>query len=140
MIQNPKEARQLASYILDNFEFYGEFYFKLEDWLTEVLQGNKPEPPRGIEGEYLACALRIELKDFFDNKNYSYNAEDIEECVDRIINHCSVNVLDMDFISDIVDEYLDERIEYLTNKERVCPLDKEERLWLYEIQNRKSII
>ena len=57
MIQNPKEARQLASYILDNFEFYGEFYFKLEDWLTEVLQGNKPEIP-SVEGMVTSTVIK----------------------------------------------------------------------------------
>ena len=108
MIQNPKEARRLASYILNNFEFYGEFYFKLEDWLTEILQGNKPEIPKGIEGEYLACALRIKLKDLFDNKNYSYTAKDIEECISRIINHHYVDIFNMDFIYEIVDKYIEE--------------------------------
>lgn len=108
MLQNPKEARRLASYILNDFEFYGEFYFKLEDWLTEVLQGHKLAMPRGIDGEYLSCALRVKLKDYFDHRNYSYTAEDIEECVDRIVNHCFVNVLNMDFISDIVDDYIEE--------------------------------
>lgn len=38
-------------------------------------------------------------------------SDDIEECVDRIVNHFSRNVLDMDFISDIVDEYIKERKE-----------------------------
>ena len=132
-------AKQLAAEILGPFELYGEFYYQLEDWLVCILKGDKRDAPIGIQGEYLKCALRVELRDFFDNRDdvEDIESEDIEECVDRIINHCSVNVLDMDFIADIVDEYVEEkrqaRLKYLLDKEKVCPLDKEERLELYQL-------
>lgn len=136
---NEDNARQLAAEILSHFELYGNFYYQLEDWLTDFLNGKKRDLPRGIEGEYLRCALRVELRDFFDNKDdiEDIESDDIEECVDRIVNHCSVNVLDMDFISDIVDEYVKEkkekRLQYLLNKEKVSPLDKAERYELYKL-------
>lgn len=101
--------RDKAARILGQLELYGDFYYQLEDWLTDFLDGKERDMPRGIEGEYLRCALRVELRDFFDSKDIEdIESDDIEECVDRILNHCSVNVLDMDFISDIVDEYIEE--------------------------------
>lgn len=105
-------ARKLASEILGQIELYGNFYYKLEDWLTNFLEGRKFDLPRGIEGEYLRCALRVEIRDFFDSEEIEdIESSDIEECVDRIINHCSENVLNMDFIKDIVNEYIEEREE-----------------------------
>ena len=139
MIINENNVRQLAAEILGNFELYGKFYYEMEDWLTDFLEGKKRNPPLGVQGEYLRCALRVELRDFFDSKDDIEDIEssDIEECVDRIVNHCSVNVLDMDFISDIVDEYIEEkkekRLQYLLNKEKVSPLDKEERYELHKL-------
>ena len=105
-----ESSREKAARLLGQLELYGEFYYKLEDWLTDFLDGKERDMPRGIEGEYLRCALRVELRDFFDSRDDVEDIEssDIEECVDRIINHCSVNVLDMGFISDIVDEYVEE--------------------------------
>lgn len=142
-IKNKETSREKAARILGQLELYGDFYYKLEDWLTDFLDGKEHDLPRGIEGEYLRCALRVELRDFFDNKDYieDIESDDIEECVDRILNHCSVNVLDMDFISDIVDEYVEEkkekRLEYLRNKVKVCPLDKEERYELDRLERGK---
>jgi hypothetical protein len=139
-IKDKETSRYKAARILGQLELYGDFYYKLEDWLTDFLDGKERDMPRGVEGEYLRCALRVELRDFFDNKEDVEDIEssDIEECVDRIINHCSVNVLDIDFISDIVDEYVEEkkeeRLEYLRNKEKVCPLDKEERYELDRLE------
>ena len=105
-------SRELAARILGQLELYGSFYYKLEDWLTNCLEGNVTDLPLGIEGEYLRCALRIEVRDFFDSKDIEdVESEEIEECVDRLINHFSHSVLDMDFISDIVDEYIKEREE-----------------------------
>ena len=139
-IKDNDSSREKASRILGQVELYGSFYYELEDWLTDFLDGKERDLPRGIEGEYLRCALRVELRDFFDNKEdiEDIESEDIEECVDRIMNHCSVNVLDIDFISDIVDEYVEEkkeeRLNYLLNKEKVCPLDKAERLEFLKLQ------
>ncbi len=102
-------ARQLASRILGQLELYGDFYYKLEDWLTDFLEGREHDLPIGMESEYLKCALRIEVRDFFDSKDIEdIESEDIEECVDRILNHCFVNVLNMDFISEMVEDYIEE--------------------------------
>lgn len=102
-------ARERAIKLLQPLELYGNFYYKLEDWLTDFLSGKEQSMPTGVECEYLRCALRLEVRDFFDSKGFNnVDGEPIEECVNRIINHCSHNVLDMDFIYDIVNEYLDE--------------------------------
>ncbi len=103
-------TRELASEILGQSEFYGEFYYQMEDWLTGYLSGETEDIPRGIEGEYLKCALRIEVRDFFDNFDAEdIESDDIEAVVERIFYHSSHNVLDMDFIEDEVHSYLDER-------------------------------
>ena len=108
-IHRPLTCRSIATELLGQFELYGDMYYQLEDWLTARLEGLNPDIPKGIEGEYLKCALRIEVRDFFDSKDIKdVESSDIEECVDRIVNHCSVNVLDTQFISDIVDEYITE--------------------------------
>lgn len=102
--------RILAASILDHFEFYGDMYYLLEDWLTLKLQGENPEFPIGIDGEYLRCALRIELRDL--NEVYCHSqltTEDLENCVEKIINHNSVNVLDMEFILEILLETMEEK-------------------------------
>lgn len=105
-----ESSRNKAARLLGQIELYGDFYYQLEDWLTDFLDGKERDIPRGIEGEYLCCALRIEVRDFFDAKNIEdVESSEIEECVNRIINHPSVNVLDINFISDIVDEYIEER-------------------------------
>ena len=136
----PTNSRELAARILGQLELYGSFYYQIEDWLTDFLDGKEHDLPIGIEGEYLRCALRVELRDFFYNRDDidDIESEDIEECVNRIIYHVSENTLNMNFISDIVDEYVEEkkeeRLEYLLNKEKVCPLDKEERYELNKLQ------
>lgn len=99
-------ARKIASRILGQFELYGDFYYKLEDWLTSCLEGWYQDVPVGINGEYLRCALRIEIRDYFDHYGIiDVEPFDIEECVDRIVNHINHNVLDTQFIEDIVYEY-----------------------------------
>jgi hypothetical protein len=102
-------ARQLASRILGQVELYGDFYYQVEDWLTDFLEGNEHDMPIGIEAEYLRMALRVELRDFFDSKDIEdIEPKDIEECVDRIVDNYHVNVLNTDFINDVVDEYIEE--------------------------------
>lgn len=100
-------SRKLASQILGQVELYGDFYYKLEDWLTNFLEGRKHDLPRGTEGEYLRSALRIEVRDYFDcNENIEdIESEDIEEVVDRIVNS-SCNILNMDLIEEAVEEYI----------------------------------
>ena len=76
-------ARQLASRILGQLELYGDMYYALEDWLTDFLEGNEHDLPEGIESEYLKCALRVEVRDYFD----SNNAIDVEpEDIENVIN------------------------------------------------------
>lgn len=102
-------ARQLACDILQQFRFYGEYYYRLEDWLTKMIEGLYTPIPFGFESEYLKCALQVELEDIFNSKGiHSISDEDIQECVQRLTNHINRNVLDMDFIEDIVDEYIEE--------------------------------
>jgi hypothetical protein len=108
-IHRPLTCRSIAIELLSQFELYGDMYYQLEDWLTAKLEGLNPDIPKGVEGEYLKCALRIEVRDFFDNKGIeNIEASDIEECVERITKHMYVNVLDTQFIEDIVDEYVTE--------------------------------
>lgn len=102
-------ARQLACDILQQFRFYGEFYYRLEDWLTKMIEGKYTPIPFGFESEYLKCAIQVEIEDLFNSKDINIISDvDIQECTERIINHISHNVLDMDFIKDIVDEYIEE--------------------------------
>lgn len=103
-------SRELAAEILGQLELYGDFYYKLEDWLTNCLEGNVTDLPVGIESEYLKCALRIEVREMFDNRNIEdIESDDIEEVVDRLTSHFSHDILDMQFMSDIIDEYIHER-------------------------------
>jgi hypothetical protein len=85
-------------------------YYALEDWLTLKLEGCNPQFPLGIDGEYLRCALRIELRDLNESYfNSKLTTEDLEDCVEKIINHNSVNVLDMEFILEILLETMEEK-------------------------------
>ena len=102
-------ARIIAAKILSEFNFSADMYYKLEDWITDIIEQRNTPVPKGIESEYLCCALRVEVEDLLNSKDMKdIKSEDIEECVNRIINHNSINVLDMDFISDIVDDYIEE--------------------------------
>lgn len=107
-------ARQLANKILSQFRFYGQCYYDLEDWLTQIIEGEDPRIPFSVDCEYLICALQIELEDIFNSKGIHFvSDEDIQECVQRLTNHINRNVLDMDFIEDIVDEYIEEQKEII---------------------------
>lgn len=107
-IHRPLTCRSVAIELLSQFELYGNMYYQLEDWLTAKLEGLNPPLPRGINSEYLACALRIEVKEFFDMLIDDVNADDIEECVNRIIHDFDHNVLDTEYILDIVNTYITE--------------------------------
>lgn len=102
-------ARQQAIEILQDTMLYGDFYYEIEDWLTECLCGNINELPYGADSEYLKCALRIEVRDYFEGVNTRYTDEDIEEVVDRLFNHFSESVLNQSFIESEVSRYLIER-------------------------------
>lgn len=101
-------ARQLASRILGQLELYGDFYYKLEDWLTDFLEGNEHDLPTGIEAEYLRMALRVEVRDYFDANNaIDVEPEDIENVINELFESFSQNVFNTDFIHDTVLEYMD---------------------------------
>ena len=101
-------ARQLASRILGQLELYGDMYYALEDWLTDFLEGNEHDLPEGIESEYLKCALRVEVRDYFDARGaIDISSEDIENVIDELFDNFSQSVYNMDFISDTVSDYID---------------------------------
>jgi hypothetical protein len=102
-------ARQQAIEILEDTMLYGDFYYEIEDWLTECLCGNITELPYGVDSEYLKCAIRIEVKDYFEGVNANYTDEDIENVIDRLFNHFSESVLNQSFIESEVSRYLIER-------------------------------
>ena len=102
-------ARQQAIEILEDTMLYGDFYYEIEDWLTECLCGNITELPYEVDSEYLKCAIRIEVKDYFEGVNANYTDEDIENVVDRLFNHFSESVFNQSFIESEVSRYLIER-------------------------------
>ena len=102
-------ARQQAIEILEDTMLYGDLYYEIEDWLTECLCGNITELPYKMESEYLKCALRVQVRDYFEGANADYNDEDIENVVDRLFNHFSESVLNQSFIESEVSRYLIER-------------------------------
>lgn len=99
-------ARQQAIEILEDTMLYGEFYYEMEDWLTKCLCGNKTELPYGMESEYLKCALRIKIREYFKEHSATYNDEDIENVLDRL---SSDYVLDLYYIEPKIHDYLIER-------------------------------
>lgn len=103
------DAREHAIEILKDTMLYGNFYYKIEDWLTECLCGNITELPYEADSEYLKCAIRIEVKDYFEEINTNYTDEDIENVVNRLFNHFSESVLNQSFIESEVSRYLIER-------------------------------
>jgi hypothetical protein len=101
-------SRQMASRILGQLELYGDFYYTLEDWLTDFLEGNEHDIPKGIESEYLKCALRVEVRDCFDAREaIDISSEDIENVIDELFENFSQNVFNTDFIWDTVGDYID---------------------------------
>jgi hypothetical protein len=108
-INHPMTCRRIASILLDELEFHGEMYYKLEDWLTAKLQGEEINIPFGLESEYLLCALRIEVRNLLDSVEFYYTPEDIEEIVRRMINDFSNSVLNNDYIEDTIKAYIIEK-------------------------------
>lgn len=138
-----EHAREKAIYILQDLEFYGNYYYELEDWLTEVILGNKPEMPMGIVAEQLNCVIRAEIKDIAMCNAIELEDEEVEEILDEVNGHFSEDVVNRDFIYDEVQDFVNkkqnttnkERLNYLLEKQKVCPLDKEELYELYQLLN-----
>lgn len=99
-------ARQLASRILGQLELYGDFYYKVEDWLTDFLEGNEHDMPYGIESEYLRMALRVEVRDYLDASDIEYDSTDVENIVNDCFDCFGVSVLDDEFIQENVARYV----------------------------------
>jgi hypothetical protein len=99
-------ARQLASRILGQLELYGDFYYQVEDWLTDFLEGNEHDMPYGIESEYLRMALRVEVRDYLDSSDIEYDSEDVENIVNDCFDCFGVSVLNDDFIQETVARYV----------------------------------
>lgn len=96
-------ARQLASRILGQIELYGDYYYKLEDWLTAFLEGREKDIPLGLEAEYLRCALRVEIRKFVDEKGFEdFESDQVENVVNDILSSFNKNVLDMELIEEAI--------------------------------------
>lgn len=102
-------ARQQAIEILEDTMLYGDFYYEMEDWLTECLCGNITTLPFQMDSEYLKCALRVEVRDYFEGVNTLYNDEDIENVVDRLFSHFNESVLNQEFIESETSRYIIEK-------------------------------
>lgn len=109
-------ARDKAAKILQDVELYGDFYYKIEDWLTNCLKGNYIELPYGVESEYLKCALRIQFKEFAQESHAELEDEDIEYMVETVFDHFSENALNMEFLVDVFKKCLIERNQEKCNQ------------------------
>lgn len=93
------QSRQTAIKIIEGLglELYGEDYYKVEDYITSVLEGNNPSP---IHIDTFKCYLRENVKDYLEEK---IGLDEDDEC------HIEKELAsDGDFIEEIVDELLDE--------------------------------
>lgn len=106
-----KKPRDFASELLGQVELYGDFYYAIEDHLTNSLEtGVVKDLPLGTESEYLKCALRIEVRDYFDQSEVEdLESEDVENVVNKIIYHFSENVLNQELIQNEVQNYLENK-------------------------------
>lgn len=109
-------ARDKAAKILQDVELYGDFYYKIEDWLTDCLKGNYTELPYGTESEYLKCALRVQFKEFAQESNEELEDEEIEYMIETVFDHFSENALNMEFLADVFKKCLIERNQEKCNQ------------------------
>lgn len=99
-------ARQKAARILKNFRFYGEIYYKIEDWLTDFLEENEKPIPNGMDPEYLRMTLRAEIEDYISmtHPDFKYTNQFIEECVDFMLDASGISTLNDTYIHDCIEE------------------------------------
>ena len=102
-------ARERAIIILQDSQLYGSVYYTMEDWLTQCLEGNITELPFEMDSEYLRCAIRIEIKNYFEDVNAQYTDREVEEVLNRLFYHFNESVLNQTLINDTVHRYLCER-------------------------------
>ena len=135
-------ARENSIKMLEKTEFYGDDYYKMEDWVTDVIKGENKTIPLN-ERMCLDYVLRAEVKDIAFCNDIEIDDEQVEEILDELHHHFSEDVLNRDFIYDEVQYFINkkqgkkniERLTYLLEKQKVCPLDKEESYELYELLN-----
>ena len=112
ILQELINARHVRAHeILKDTMLYGDSYYRVEDWLNKCLEGDVQDLPPFLESEYLVCAVRIEVRDYFDSLNISATDEDIENVVDEIFSSFSESVLNMDFIISECNKYLGNKNE-----------------------------
>ena len=114
--ETESNARDKATKILQDVELYGDFYYKIEDWLTNCLKGNYTELPYGTESEYLKCALRVQFKEFAQESHAELEDEDIEYMVETVFDHFSENALNMEFLVEVFKKCLVERNQEKCNQ------------------------
>lgn len=97
-------CRNKAIELLAPFRYYGDMYYKLEEWFTQILEGYTDLPPSGLDSSYLENALRVELDNIFTDNNIDVDDHTIDKCVQKILKHKDANVLNTDIIFDVVTE------------------------------------
>lgn len=102
-------ARERAIIILQDSQLYGSVYYTIEDWLTQCLEGNITELPFEMDSEYLRCAIRIEIKNYFEDAGAQYTDREVEEVLNRLFYYFNESVLNQTLINDTVHRYLCER-------------------------------
>ena len=109
LLEVNKDHKKQAALILQDFELYGDVYYKMEDWLAKCLAGNFTELPCEMESEYLNCALRVLFKEMALEAEANLEDEEIENMVEFATQHFSEDVFNMEFLSNIFSKHLIER-------------------------------
>ena len=101
-----ERERNLAIKILEalDIELTGKDYFKLEDLITDVIQGKEVEH---FHLPYLKMYYRELVVDYLHQKRayYNFNSEDIDDIVDDLM--ATDYIIDDYEISDIIDEAIE---------------------------------
>ena len=118
--------RKMAIKILDglNVELYGDDYYKVEDFITDILSGNVPKK---VYINYLKCYLRQEVRDYLESnteleeddelyvsKDMASDGEFIEEVVEEILDendYHGMGIINMDLFMDMCDDMIRDRKE-----------------------------
>ena len=109
LLEVNKDHKKQAALILQDFELYGDVYYKMEDWLAKCLAGNFTELPYEMESEYLKCALRVQFKEFAQEFDAKLEDEDVEDMIETVFDYFSENALNMEFLVDVFKKHLIER-------------------------------
>ena len=117
------DNRELAFKIIDalDLELYGDDYYKVEDIITNILDGKDYEK---VSLPYCKMYFRQEVRDYLESRqeldineyNYvdAYDEEDVEEICDKLMDNDYI--VDMERLMDVCDDYIHyvihEREEY----------------------------